>query len=147
MAAERLKDHSKESRTFKARAVLAFFVVIVMLCVLVVRLYYLQVIEHDRYAAMSEANRVQLQPVPPTRGLIYDRNGVLLADNRPSYSVTILKEEVSDLDATLAELQSLIPLTDCLLYTSDAADEEDSVDLGGRRILNQQHTYIISCSD
>lgn len=112
MGAERLKDHSKESRTFKVRAVLAFFVVVVMLCILVGRLYYLQVVEHDRYAAMSEANRVQLQPVPPTRGLIYDRNGVLLADNRPSYSVTILKEEVNDLDATLVALRSLIPITD-----------------------------------
>jgi len=112
MGAERLKDHSKESRTFKVRAVLAFFVVVVMLCVLVGRLYYLQVVEHDRYAAMSEANRVQLQPVPPTRGLIYDRNGVLLADNRPSYSVTILKEEVEDLDTTLTELRSLIPMTE-----------------------------------
>ena len=111
MAAERLKDHSKESRTFKVRAVLAFIVVVVMLCVLIGRLYYLQVVEHDRYSAMSEDNRVQLQPVPPTRGLIYDRNGVLLADNRPSYSVTILKEEVKDLDQILAQLQTLIPIT------------------------------------
>lgn len=112
MAAERLKDHSKESRTFKVRAALAFFVVIVMLCVLIGRLYYLQVIEHDRYSAMSEDNRVQLQPVPPTRGLIYDRNGVLLADNRPSYSVTILKEEVEDLDQVVNQLQTLIPITE-----------------------------------
>ena len=76
------------------------------------RLYYLQVVEHERYSAMSEDNRVQLQPVPPTRGLIYDRNGVLLADNRPSYSVTILKEEVKDLDEILAQLKTLIPITD-----------------------------------
>lgn len=112
MAAERLKDHSRESRTFTARALLAFVIVVVLLGVLLGRLYYLQVVEYDRYVAMSEDNRVQLQPVPPTRGLIYDRNGVLLADNRPSYSVTILKEEVKDLDKTLADLRKLIPISD-----------------------------------
>ena len=112
MATERLKDHSKESRTFKIRAILAFAVVVSLLMVLVVRLFYLQVIEHERFSAISEDNRVQLQPVPPNRGLIYDRNGVLLADNRPSYSVTILKEEVEDLEQTLADLQDLIPITD-----------------------------------
>jgi len=112
MAAERLKDHSKESRTFKFRAALAFSIVVIMLGVLLGRIYYLQVIEHDRYVAMSEDNRVQLQPVPPTRGLIYDRNGELLADNRPSYSVTLLKEEVKDIEKTLVDLQALIPITD-----------------------------------
>jgi penicillin-binding protein 2 len=112
MATERLKDHSKESRTFKIRAILAFAVVVSLLLVLIVRLFYLQVVEHEHFAAMSEDNRVQLQPVPPNRGLIYDRNGVLLADNRPSYSVTILKEEVKNLDKTLADLRDLIPITD-----------------------------------
>ena len=112
MGAERLKDHSRENRTFKIRAILAFIVVVTMFTLLLGRMYYLQVLEHDRYSAMSEDNRVQLQPVPPTRGLIYDRTGKLLADNRPSYSVTILREEVKDIDATLAELSKLIPITD-----------------------------------
>ncbi|PIE20779.1 MAG: penicillin-binding protein 2 [Neptuniibacter caesariensis] len=112
MAAERLKDHSTESRTFRIRAVLAFIVVVIMFLLLAGRMYYLQVVEHERFAAMSEDNRVQLQPVPPTRGLIYDRNGVLLADNRPSYSVTLLKEEMVNLDKTLADLRELIPITD-----------------------------------
>lgn len=112
MAAERLKDHSRENRTFTFRAIIAFILVVIMLGVLLGRMYYLQVIEHDRYAAMSEDNRVQLQPVPPTRGLIYDRNGTLLADNRPSYSVTILKEEMQNLDKTLEDLKALIPITD-----------------------------------
>ncbi|MFW1676610.1 penicillin-binding protein 2 [Pontibacter sp. JAM-7] len=109
---ERLKDYSRESHTFKVRAFLAFAVVLVLMTVLVGRLYYLQVIQHDRYVAMSDDNRVQLQPVSPTRGLIYDRNGTLLADNRPSYSVTILKEEVTDLAQTLAALQKIIPITE-----------------------------------
>lgn len=111
-APERLKDHSREAHTFKVRAVIAFVLVILLMGVLLGRMYYLQVIEHDRYAAMSEDNRVQLKPVPPTRGLIYDRNGVLLADNRPSYSVTLLKEEVKNIDQTLLDLQALIPINE-----------------------------------
>ncbi len=110
---EPLKDHSQESRTFLFRAVLAFLIVLIMIGGLLARLYYLQVIQYNRFAAMSEQNRVQLQPVAPTRGLIYDGNGVLLADNRPSYSVTILKEEVGrNLEATLVELQKIIEITD-----------------------------------
>lgn len=110
---ERLKDPARESRTFFARAIVAFVLVLMLLGVLAGRLYYLQVLQHDRYSALSDKNRVQLQPVAPTRGLIYDTNGVLLADNRPSYSVTILKEEVGkQLDPTLAELRKIIDISD-----------------------------------
>ncbi len=109
---ERLKDYSRESITFTSRSAIAFGFVMLLMLVLIGRIYYLQVIEHDRYAAISENNRVQLQPVAPRRGLIYDRNGVLLADNRPNFSVTLLKEEVKDLEATLAELGQLIELNE-----------------------------------
>jgi penicillin-binding protein 2 len=111
MAFERFKDYSQESRTFGVRVMLAFLLVLLLVAVLVARLYFLQVVQYDRYAAMSEDNRVHLQPVAPTRGLIYDRNGVLLAENRPSYSVTVLKEEVKDLEGTLGILEQLIPLS------------------------------------
>lgn len=112
MATERLKDYSQESRTFSARTIIALLIVGVLLLVLLGRMYYLQVMQYERYSALSDDNRVQLQPVAPTRGLIYDRNGVLLADNRASYSVTLLKEEIKDLDSTLLELTQLLKLTD-----------------------------------
>ncbi|SIS45272.1 penicillin-binding protein 2 [Neptunomonas antarctica] len=109
---EQLKDHSQENRTFVFRVVLAFCIVLLLIGVLLGRLYYLQVVQYDRYAAMSDNNRIQLQPVAPTRGLIYDTHGVLLAENRPSYSVTILKEEVGkQLDSTLSELQKIIEIS------------------------------------
>lgn len=107
---ERLKDYSQESITFANRAVIAMVIVILMMAVLVGRVYFLQVVEHDRYAAISEKNRVQLQPVAPRRGLIYDRNGTLLADNRPDFSLTLLKEEVDDLDATIAHIGEIVEL-------------------------------------
>ncbi|TCK05912.1 penicillin-binding protein 2 [Marinobacterium mangrovicola] len=109
-AVERLKDYSQEGRTFASRAVIAMVIVILMMGALVSRIYFLQVIEHDRYAAISEKNRVQLQPVAPRRGLIYDRNGTLLADNRPDFSLTLLKEEVEDMDATIARIGQIVDL-------------------------------------
>ena len=112
MAFDSLKDHTKEGRVFFSRALIAFTIVLLLMGLLLSRLYYLQVVQHDQLASLSDDNRVQLKPLGPTRGLIYDRNGVLLADNRPSYSVTLLKEEVKDVEATLAELQKLIPVTE-----------------------------------
>ncbi len=107
-----LKDHLRERRTFTSRTLLAFVVVVLMMLGLVGRMFYLQVIQHDTYRAKSDQNRVQLQPVPPTRGLIYDRNGVLLADNRPSHNLTLIKEQVKDLDGTIARLAELLPIND-----------------------------------
>jgi penicillin-binding protein 2 len=109
-AVERLKDYSQESITFTNRALIAFAVVVLMMAVLVGRIYFLQVVEHERYAAISENNRVQLQPMAPRRGLIYDRNGTLLADNRPNFSLTLLKEEVRDLEGTLARIGEIVEL-------------------------------------
>ena len=111
-AFDSLKDHTKEGRVFFSRSLIAFAIVLLLMGVLISRLWFLQVVQHENLAALSDDNRVQLKPVGPTRGLIYDRNGILLADNRPSYSVTLLKEEVKDVDATLAELEKLIPVTE-----------------------------------
>ncbi|MGB0732759.1 MAG: penicillin-binding protein 2 [Pontibacterium sp.] len=112
MQFDNFKNHEAESKTFRFRAVLAFLFVLVLLAGVFSRYYYLQVVQHDHFAAMSDDNRISLQPIAPTRGLLYDRNGVLLADNQPSYTVTLLKEEVKDMDATIAEIASLITVTD-----------------------------------
>jgi penicillin-binding protein 2 len=92
--------------------VAAVLVVVGLLGVILVRYHTLQITDYEQYVTESERNRVQLQPLPPKRGLIYDRNGVLLADNRPSFILSIIKERVDDLDATLAELQTLVPFTE-----------------------------------
>ena len=107
-----LKDPHLESRIYGARTVTAICVVVALLGIILARYYSLQVTGYETYSTQSERNRVQLQPLPPKRGLIYDRNGVLLADNRPSYILSVVSERVDDLDATLAELQALIPISD-----------------------------------
>ncbi len=107
-----LKDSHRETRINNARTILAVLLVLGLLGAIVTRYYALQITDYEVYRTESERNRVQLQPLPPKRGLIYDRNGVLLADNRPSYMLSIVREQVSDLEATLAELAELVPVSD-----------------------------------
>ncbi len=111
MKQNRFNDYKQENRFFLSRAIIAFLFVLVLMGVLISRIYYLQVVEHDRFKLMSENNRIQLQPVAPRRGLIYDRNGEILADNRPNFSLTLLKEEVEDLDLLLAEIGTIVELS------------------------------------
>jgi len=105
-----LKDSYTEKRLYGLRVVLAGLFVLSLLVVLAVRFFTLQITEHSIYQTQSDRNRVQLQPIPPKRGLVYDRHGELLADNRPSYSLTLVKEQVDDLDETLQLLQGLIEI-------------------------------------
>ncbi|MBH8581808.1 penicillin-binding protein 2 [Halomonas pacifica] len=107
-----LKNPEQEVRIFRGRALLAACLVVALTAALMGRLVYLQVVQHEVYITRSEKNRVRIEPLPPTRGLIYDRNGVLLAENRPTYNLTLVRERVEDLDATLALLVELLELPD-----------------------------------
>ncbi|MCC5903719.1 MAG: penicillin-binding protein 2 [Halomonas sp.] len=105
-----LKNSEQELRIFRVRALLAVLVVIVLTSLLTGRLAYLQITQHDLYSTRSEKNRVRVEPLPPNRGLIYDRNGALLAENRPTYNLTLVRERVDNLDDTLALLVELLEL-------------------------------------
>ncbi|MAT94022.1 MAG: penicillin-binding protein 2 [Halioglobus sp.] len=107
-----LKDPHLEARIYNARTVTAITLVLLFIAVILARYYTLQITEFETYSTRSERNRVQLQPLPPKRGLIYDRNGILLADNRPSFILSVVRERVEDLDATLEELAGLVPISD-----------------------------------
>ncbi|AZZ90533.1 penicillin-binding protein 2 [Hahella sp. KA22] len=112
MASRELKDHFREQRIFFQRAIWAALGVIALSLALFARYYYLQINQHEVYKTLSDRNRMQLQSITPTRGLIYDRNGVLLADNQPTFSLTLVKERTKDVDATIAELQDILEITD-----------------------------------
>ncbi|WP_069384232.1 penicillin-binding protein 2 [Halomonas caseinilytica] len=107
-----LKNPEQELRVFRMRALLAVVVVILLSGGLAARLFYLQVVQHEVFTTRSEKNRVRVEPLPPTRGLIYDRNGQLLAENRPTYNLTLVRERVDDLDETLSLLVDLLDLPD-----------------------------------
>ena len=110
MAADTIKDHPRERRLVNFRVWLAVAVMILMTAGLVSRAFYLQVIQYDDLATQSEDNRIHLRTVPPVRGLIYDAKGRLLADNQPSYNLTIIRERVKKLGWTLQELEKIIEL-------------------------------------
>jgi penicillin-binding protein 2 len=105
-----LKDHFFESRLIMHRAVVLLVLGGMLCLVLFGRLLYLQVIEHDHYRTLSEDNRVKLQPIAPNRGLIYDRNGILLAENLPSYRLEITPEQIDSMTATLDGLADIIEI-------------------------------------
>src|SRR5690606_38193604 len=78
--------------------------------VLVYRYHHLQGVQYQDDATQSDRNRIHVQPIPPTRGLIYDRNGLLLAENRPSYTLSVVRQRAVDLEETLKYLQTLVEI-------------------------------------
>lgn len=107
-----LKNTLQENRIFLSRATYCMILVGIAFIGLIVRLTYLQVTGHAHYANLSQSNRVKLSVTPPIRGLIYDRNGQILAENNPSYSLEITSEQVQDLDQTIADIRTIIEISD-----------------------------------
>lgn len=101
-------DRQYEVLLFRFRAFIAAFVAIIVLLVLMVRMLNLQVSQHEVFSTLSQNNRLQQVAVAPTRGLIYDRSGKILAENRPAYHLEITPERVADLDKTLSDLVEVI---------------------------------------
>ncbi len=107
-----INDALVENRVFISRIVAASVFIILLTCGLVARLIYLQIVGHNHYASLATDNRVKIVPLPPTRGMIYDRNGKILAENIPTYSLEIIPEQTKDLDKTLQGLQKLLGIPD-----------------------------------
>ncbi len=107
----RMHNPQLERRLIRNRMSLALVLASLMLAGLGLRLYELQVQRHDHFVTLSQDNRVRLRPLPPPRGLIFDRNGILLAENLPSFRLEIVPEDVPDLPQTLDQLSRLIEIT------------------------------------
>jgi len=107
----RLKDHEKDARLVRNRVVVGAVAIVLLICVLIARLYYLQIIQYDYHSTLSENNRVHVQPIPPTRGLIFDRNGVIVADNRPSFSLSMTRERAGNWQEVLDTIVEVLDLT------------------------------------
>lgn len=99
-----IKDTVAEQRIFLSRLLVAVVFVLLASGVVVARLTQLQVIEYQHYADLSQGNRVRIEAAPPTRGLILDRNGEVLAQNLPAYQLEMIPEQVDDIDAALDQL-------------------------------------------
>lgn len=108
----RLKDTVTEMRVFSTRLVVALLGVLLLFTILFARYFFLQVVDHDLYQRQSDNNRIYLKSVAPKRGLVFDRNGELLAQNLPSYTLTLTPERVENIEATLDRLRQLLDISD-----------------------------------
>jgi len=127
----RIKDHWAEQRIFTLRGIVAGALVGVLLLTVASRLFYLTVLRHEYYAELSQGNRVRTDPIPPSRGLILDRHGVVMAENLPAFQLELVRELVGgtpEINATLAHLVAIGLLE---------ADDIGSI----RRTILSHHVY------
>ncbi len=101
----RIKDDALERRMFLRRALFGAGVVAVLAILLSGRAFWLQVVQHAHYLELSQGNRARIEPLPPNRGVIYDRAGRVIAENTPAYQLELVREEAGDLEETLARLE------------------------------------------
>ena len=107
-----VRDYLKESKIIHNRIIFLVGFVSFLTLVLVVRLVHLQVSQHQRFSTLAQNNRIDIVSLPPVRGLIYDRNGEVLAQNFRVYNLEILPDKVKNMEKTLGELRQLIQLSD-----------------------------------
>jgi len=105
-----IKNSFAENRLFTVRSIVAGVLASVLLLAVAGRLFYLQVLRYQYYSELSQGNRIRTEPIPPSRGLILDRNGLVLADNAPAFNLELVREQVGNMkavDATLAQLVAI----------------------------------------
>ncbi|HJT99112.1 MAG TPA: penicillin-binding protein 2 [Rhodanobacteraceae bacterium] len=107
-----LKDTRHEANVFRGRAIAGFLIIVACLVGLGIRFAYLEIARHDELALRSDSNRIETRPLAPGRGLIYDRNGVLLADNVAAFRLEVTPRLVKDMSKMLAALREVVPLSD-----------------------------------
>ncbi|AXB30692.1 penicillin-binding protein 2 [Vibrio campbellii] len=106
-----IRDYQAEARLFSSRAIVAFLGIVILMGLLVANMYNIQVNQFQDYKTRSNDNRIKVVPIAPNRGLIYDRNGVLLAENRPVFNLELTPEKIKDIDSTIEALQTILDIT------------------------------------
>lgn len=108
---QQFKDHQKEAKLFKGRLVVMVLIMLMLFGLLIYRYYSLQVVNYLEYATQSEHNRVHVEPIAPTRGIIYDAKGEVIADNHASFTLSLVVNKGINLDATINLLRTLVDIT------------------------------------
>lgn len=106
-----IRNQSAEANLFARRTFIAFAGVVLVVLILFGNIFNLQVESFEKYKTRSNSNRIKLLPVAPNRGLISDRNGVLLADNKPVYSLEVIAEDVKDIKASIVQVSKLLNIS------------------------------------
>lgn len=106
-----LRDHAREIRFFHIRLAVCAVIVVILFGLLFGRFFYLQVSQSEHYTTLAEANRIAIQPLTPNRGLIFDRNGEILAQNYTAYTLEIIPDQVKNIESAIDELATVIEIT------------------------------------
>ena len=130
-----IADHAAEALLFNRRIVFAIGVVLLLFGILVLNLYQLQVVRYEEYSTRADGNRIKLVPLSPNRGMVFDRNGILLAENSPVHTLELIPEQVSDLTTTVADLQQLISI------------DADTIDIFFRQVKQQRRFKSIALKE
>ncbi|MBV1952014.1 MAG: penicillin-binding protein 2 [Cycloclasticus sp.] len=107
-----LKSDAQENRLFFSRSVTLIIFALVLFVTLIARLVFLQIQTHEKFSHLAQNNRVNLSAIAPVRGMIFDTQGQVLAENNPSYSLELIPEQIKDLDLTLTELSKILPISE-----------------------------------
>ena len=107
-----LKDRDSESAIIKRRVYLAGLFILVFIILLLSRVFFLTVLQNDHYTTKAKENRQKILPIAPIRGLIYSYDGVILAENKPTYSLEVIPEKISDIDQLIGQLREIIHIDD-----------------------------------
>jgi len=107
----RFKNPQAEDGQFQLRLIVAYCFMLLMFCILIARFVWLQVYQHEHFSTLAQNNRISLLPILPNRGLIMDRNGVILAQNYSAYTLELVPSKMPDMNATIAELAKLVNIT------------------------------------
>jgi len=107
-----LKDQDHEARLIGRRVYISAVIILLLLIMIISRIFYLTVLQHEHYTTLSKSNRVKITPIPPIRGLIYSRDGVILAENKPTFSLEVIPEQIDDVDKIIDKLKEIISIED-----------------------------------
>ncbi len=107
-----LKDNEHESGLITKRVYFSGFIILLLILMIVSRVFYLTVLQHEHFTTLSKSNRVKITPIPPIRGLIYSRDGVVLAENKPTFSLEVIPEQIDDVDKLIDQLKGIISIED-----------------------------------
>ena len=106
-----IRDSERELEKFRRRLTLLGIFVLLMFALLFLRFFYLQILQHGHYSTLAEANRISVLPIAPHRGIIVDRNGVMLSHNYSAYTLEITPSKVQDLEATIDGLAAVVEIS------------------------------------
>ena len=106
-----LRDNERERYRFQWRLMIAIGAILLSFAVLLGRFIYLQVIAYERYLTLAENNRISLLPIPPSRGIISDRHGVVLAHNYSAYTLELIPSQITDMMATIQKLSKIVEIS------------------------------------